>query len=100
LPGEGEAKSGVPNDSYIDALEALIGAVYLDAGFVKAINSCVDCSKCRDQPQHAGHRERPKDRIARVTAQMNLPIYHRAVARWVPRIKQTTSNAKLKLTWP
>jgi hypothetical protein len=76
LAHEGEVKSGVPNGLYfIDALKALIGVVYLDAGFIKAINSCVDCSYVEITPT-CRPSERPKDRIARVVAaQMNLPIY-------------------------
>jgi ribonuclease-3 len=77
--GDGEVRSGGQKRPSIlaDALEALIGAVYLDAGFAAAQNLVHRLFKgCGNQPEHGCHWQRRQDRTAGVVAgaKMKLPI--------------------------
>ena len=69
--GEGEVRSGGQKRPSIlaDALEAVIGAVYLDAGYAAA-QALVErlFAKRRDQSADGCHRQGPENRIAGMAA--------------------------------
>jgi len=69
--GEGEIRSGGRKRPSIlaDALEAVIGAVYLDAGFASAqalVHRLFNAVEI--DPDHGRHRQGPQDRTAGVAA--------------------------------
>jgi ribonuclease-3 len=68
--GEGEAKSGGKQRPSIlaDAVEALIGAVYLDAGFAAGEKVVHHLFEGVDINPHACGRQRPQDRTAGIAA--------------------------------
>jgi len=68
--GEGEVRSGGQKRPSIlaDALEAVVGAVYLDAGFVAAQNLVHRLFKARNQSAHGCDRQGRQDRVAGMVA--------------------------------
>ena len=98
--GEGEARSGGPSRPSIlaDALEALIGAVYLDAGYAAAAGAGAPAVRGgRDQSAHGRGRQGPEDRIAGMAAgpqneAAGLPRGRHARARRTSR--PSMSNAR------